>query len=53
MNPECLRRHLEKLLPRYKLPVDYLPWPSDVPEAGIKINRRFFQEQAGGRRSHS
>ncbi|MFO7973058.1 MAG: o-succinylbenzoate--CoA ligase [Candidatus Hydrogenedentota bacterium] len=46
LNPYYLRRHLGNRLPRYKLPVAYLPWPADTRETGIKPSRRFFQELA-------
>ncbi len=38
---EKLRASLQKKLPAYKVPVEFLPWPKDVP-AGLKLSRPFF-----------
>ena len=39
-----LRAQLLKKLPAYKVPVEFLPWPKDVPP-GLKLSRPFFAAQ--------
>ncbi|MCZ7590980.1 MAG: o-succinylbenzoate--CoA ligase [Kiritimatiellae bacterium] len=41
-----IRTQLEHALPRYKIPVEFRPWPSD--ETGLKVRRRRLQELAWG-----
>ena len=36
-----LRAALRGILPAYKVPVEFIPWPKDAP-AGLKISRPFF-----------
>ena len=38
-----LTLQLEKVLPRYQIPVEYRPWPADLLK-GLKIDRRAFVE---------
>lgn len=38
LGPEALNEQLARVLPRYKIPVDVLPWPDDLPD-GLKASR--------------
>lgn len=38
LSSEILNHHLEKILPRYKLPKAYLPWPHHLKPEGLKIS---------------
>jgi len=42
-------RSLERVLPRFKIPVAFYPWPQDAP-GGMKVDRAFFRERALGLR---
>ncbi len=42
LDQEALVAYLEKRLARFKIPRQFLPWPSDVPSNGIKIPRSWF-----------
>ncbi len=46
--PEAaLRARLEAVLPRFKIPVAFYPWPEDAPnESGLKPDRAFFRVRA-------
>lgn len=46
MPADELKSRLERVLPRYKIPVEFRPWPAD--ETGFKVNRRRLQELAWG-----
>lgn len=37
---------LEERLPRYKIPDAWHPWPEDLEEEGLKLNRHAFTERA-------
>ena len=43
--PADPREALERILPRFKIPTAFYPWPSDAP-AGMKVDRRFLQQRA-------
>lgn len=49
-SPEHLAEALETVLPRFKIPVRFHPWPGDVPE-GMKVDRGSFAGLA--RRLHA
>jgi O-succinylbenzoic acid--CoA ligase len=36
--------HLERYLPRFKIPVCFFQWPQQMTDARLKPNRRYFQE---------
>jgi O-succinylbenzoic acid--CoA ligase len=47
---ETLTRALEEVLPRFKIPVAFYPWPGEAWGRGIKVDRASFRERA--RRLH-
>ena len=49
--PDAAIRQLGELLPRFKMPVAFLPWPEGIPE-GMKIDRAFFRETARNHLRH-
>ncbi len=48
VDPASLRERLAHTLPRYKLPVRFLPWPEDLAQTGIKPDRAFLRDLAAG-----
>lgn len=44
--PEKLTEELRARLPKFKIPVDILPWPDDTPRTGIKPDRTYFKKLA-------
>ncbi|UCG61146.1 MAG: AMP-binding protein, partial [Candidatus Zixiibacteriota bacterium] len=42
-SPEILLKELGKHLPKFKIPTSIHTWPADVPQAGIKSSRAYFQ----------
>ena len=44
-DPEDLARELEPLLPRFKIPVSFYPWPEEA-RRGMKANRAILVERA-------
>ena len=45
VDPQSLKRELGTLLPRFKIPDSYHPWPEEAPTA-MKPDRRLFQRYA-------
>lgn len=45
VDPQALKRELEFVLPRFKVPDAFHPWPEDAPVA-MKPDRRLFQRYA-------
>jgi len=43
--PADLRKELERVLPRFKVPKVFHVWPENAPE-DMKVNRKFFHERA-------
>jgi O-succinylbenzoic acid--CoA ligase len=41
-----LTRALEKVLPRFKIPVAFYPWPDEAWGRGMKVDRSSFRERA-------
>jgi O-succinylbenzoic acid--CoA ligase len=48
---EMLARALERVLPRFKIPVSFYPWPNETSPRGMKVNRMSLHERA--RRLHA
>jgi O-succinylbenzoic acid--CoA ligase len=46
VEPDVLVRGLEKVLPRFKIPVSFHAWPGEVGPRGMKAERSFFRERA-------
>ena len=46
VEPETMKRALEKVLPRFKIPVSLYPWPDEASSAGMKVDRAFFRGRA-------
>jgi hypothetical protein len=46
MESESLARELEKVLPRFKIPVVFHDWPEEAGLEEMKVDRAFFQERA-------
>jgi O-succinylbenzoic acid--CoA ligase len=46
VEPDVLVRGLEKVLPRFKIPVSFHAWPGEVGPRGMKVERSFFRERA-------
>ena len=46
LRPETLSDGLARVLPRYKIPVLYFDWPTDIAAPGLKISRKQFTERA-------
>ncbi len=44
LSSEIFNRNLEKILPRYKLPKAYLPWPHHLKPDGVKISSSLKKE---------
>ncbi|MEI8301128.1 MAG: AMP-binding protein [Chlamydiota bacterium] len=44
LSHETLHDHLQKSLPRYKLPKKYLPWPKHLKPEGLKISSSLKKE---------
>lgn len=44
--PAELRRRLERVLPRFKVPTAFFPWPEDLGAPGMKVNRAAFEAHA-------
>jgi len=40
---DALHNHLEKYLPRFKIPISFYQWPPHIPPGSLKENRRYFQ----------
>ena len=38
-----ISKKLQKVLPKFKCPVQFYPWPEEGETAGIKTNRKYFQ----------
>ncbi len=45
LDTNSIIRELEKYLPRFKIPVDFLPWP-DTDTDGIKLSREYLKSMA-------
>jgi o-succinylbenzoate---CoA ligase len=43
---ETLARALEKVLPRFKIPVEFHDWPEEAGFGEMKVDRAFFHERA-------
>ena len=43
---EKLARALEKILPRFKIPVVFHDWPEEAGLGEMKVDRAFFHERA-------
>ncbi len=41
-----LKEHLIKILPSFKIPDQFLPWPTGYDAGGMKVNRQNFQKMA-------
>jgi o-succinylbenzoate---CoA ligase len=46
VEPDALARALEKVLPRFKIPVAFHGWPEEAGLGGMKVDRAFFRERA-------
>jgi len=44
INKTVLIKHLENLLPRFKLPINFLDWPEEISDLNQKGQRRYFKE---------
>jgi O-succinylbenzoic acid--CoA ligase len=46
LDPQLLESALRKVLPGYKVPRTYFPWPDDLAQSGLKPARRDFEARA-------
>jgi o-succinylbenzoate---CoA ligase len=46
VEPDALVLGLEKVLPRFKIPVSFHAWPDEAEAGGIKVDRSIFRERA-------
>jgi O-succinylbenzoic acid--CoA ligase len=46
INEDSLRDALLEVLPRFKVPHQFLPWPSELADGGMKISRAALREKA-------
>ena len=42
----AIRKGLETVLPKFKIPVAFYPWPEEFDEERMKIDRSYFQKLA-------
>ncbi len=43
LKPSEIQKFLKAKLPKFKVPVAFLPWPLNTSEGGLKVNRRYFR----------
>ncbi len=43
----AIRKFLNRYIARFKIPDYFFPWPDAVNQAGIKVDRQYFQKLAG------
>lgn len=47
LNPPEIEAWLEARVPRFKIPIRYFVWPERADASGMKLDRGFFQREAG------